>query len=84
MIMKHKPGVWYPAEDIPDPDEQYMTMALLITGARGKGSSKIKYKRAIFADEGNCYEDGKYYVAGNYYKGIIVHGWYLIPLPEEI
>lgn len=80
--MKHKPGVWYPAEDIPNKDEQYMTMALLITG--GKGSSKIKYNRAIFVDEENCYEDGKYYVAGNYYKNIIVHGWYLIPLPEEI
>lgn len=80
--MKHKPGVWYPAEDIPDKDEQYMTMALLITGH--KGSSKIKYNGAIFVDEENYYEDGKYYVAGNYYKNIIVHGWYLIPLPEEL
>lgn len=80
--MKHKPGVWYPAEDTPDKDEQYMTMALLITGRRGSG--KIKYNGAIFVDEENCYEDGKYYVAGNYYKDIIVHGWYLIPLPEEL
>lgn len=49
--MKHKPGVWYPAEDTPDKDEQYMTMALLITGRRG--SNKIKYNGAIFVDEEN-------------------------------
>lgn len=29
--MKHKPGVWYPAEDIPDPDEQYTKMANIMS-----------------------------------------------------
>lgn len=78
--MKHKPGVWYPAEDTPDQDEQYTPMALLISGVRGGK----RYERAIFLDEDNYFENGKFYVAGIYRKNIEIHRWYLIPLPEEI
>ncbi len=78
--MKHKSGVWYSPKDIPGKDEQYDAMAFCISGKKGQ----IAYDRAIFLDENNCFEDGKFYIAGNYCKDLTIHGWYLIPEMEGL
>lgn len=68
-----KCGVWYPVSDPPKAD--IYCIALCVSGKSGN----VKYDHGILLDECNCYEEGKFWPAGNISENLTVHGWMALP-----
>ena len=67
-------GEWISCKDtLPGEDEPVI---LCVSGKEGN----ITYIRAVIADDGTCYENGRWYIGGLYCKNLVVHAW--MPLPD--
>ena len=70
---KHSFGVWYPISDPPECD--MYGIVLCVNGKRGN----VRYVHAIYQDNCNCYEEGKFWPGGTIDPNL-VDAWLKLPI----